>query len=316
MILKIGESEYEIAHNGPLSGGQRITIDCDGVAFTARLYVDRRPQIRRAGRMPTRKAMLHSWLNVRTGQRLKNTISEFNDTLGLGMDAGKNLIDTGATSRCGWKHEAALHYVIQGNAIDWLTKGAVRGGSRSAQMHSRLSKAWDKWALILGMYHAGHGTKAIGAALGINPPCVHSMLIESGVDTGKRRNYAKSSPATTDRQKAKLQYLRDIENTSGRLKRRIMSRIWSAMKRQNVNGSGTFAVVGCTPEQLRQHIEKQFQPGMSFDNYGEWHVDHMRPCASFDLNDPAQFTECFNWRNLQPLWAADNLRKSDSYAQN
>lgn len=316
MILKIGEHEYQIAHDEPLRAGQRIGLERDGVAFTARVYVDRRPQMRRAGSMPTRKAMLHSWVNVRTGQRIEKTQSEFNDSLDLGKDTAQNLVKTGSTSRSGWKHEAALHYVIQGNAIDWLTKGAVRGGSRSAQMHSRLSKAWDKWALILGMYHAGHGTKAIGAALGINPPCVHSMLIESGVDTGKRRNYAKSSPATTDRQKAKLQYLRDIENTSGRLKRRIMSRIWSAMKRQNVNGSGTFAVVGCTPDELRQHIEKQFQPGMTFDNYGEWHVDHMRPCASFDLNDPAQFTECFNWRNLQPLWAADNLRKSDSYAQN
>jgi hypothetical protein len=181
-------------------------------------------------------------------------------------------------------------------------------------MHSRLSNAWDKWAVILGMYHAGYGIKAIGASLRLVPATIHSLLIESGVDTSRRRNYEKSSPVRTQRDAGKLKYRQEAATSEGRLKRRLMSRIWSAMKSQRVNRSGTFAVVGCTPEQLRQHIEKQFQTGMSFDNYGAWHVDHIRPCASFDLNDPAQFAECFNWRNLQPLWASDNLKKSDNYA--
>jgi hypothetical protein len=52
---------------------------------------------------------------------------------------------------------------------------------------------------------------------------------------------------------------------------------------------------------------------MSWGNYGlhGWHVDHIIPCASFDLTDPEQQRQCFHYTNLQPLWAEDNLRKSD-----
>ena len=48
---------------------------------------------------------------------------------------------------------------------------------------------------------------------------------------------------------------------------------------------------------------------MSWENYGKWHIDHIIPCNIFDLTIPSQQEECFNWKNLQPLWAADNLRK-------
>jgi hypothetical protein len=51
---------------------------------------------------------------------------------------------------------------------------------------------------------------------------------------------------------------------------------------------------------------------MTWENYGPvWHVDHIRPCASFDLTDPAQQRECFHFSNLQPLFAAENLAKGD-----
>lgn len=77
-----------------------------------------------------------------------------------------------------------------------------------------------------------------------------------------------------------------------------------------IKAGRTMELVGCTAAELRDHLESQFQPGMSWENYGEWHVDHRRPCASFDLLDPAQQLECFHHTNLQPLWALDNLRKS------
>ena len=75
----------------------------------------------------------------------------------------------------------------------------------------------------------------------------------------------------------------------------------------------TFTLVGCSPSDLCAHLEAQFTEGMSWDNYGEWHIDHIRPCASFDLEDPAQQQECFHFTNLQPLWALDNIRKSDTW---
>ena len=68
-------------------------------------------------------------------------------------------------------------------------------------------------------------------------------------------------------------------------------------------------LVGCSIDQLKQHLEFQFKPGMTWNNYGKWHVDHKKPCASFDLSKPSEQRKCFNWKNLQPLWAEENLSK-------
>jgi len=73
----------------------------------------------------------------------------------------------------------------------------------------------------------------------------------------------------------------------------------------------TLEILGCSFNELVDHLESQFQVGMNWDNYGYrgWHVDHIKPCASFDLSDPSQQEECFHYTNLQPLWAEDNLKK-------
>jgi hypothetical protein len=71
----------------------------------------------------------------------------------------------------------------------------------------------------------------------------------------------------------------------------------------------TMELTGCSLEELTQYIESKFITGMSWENYGEWHIDHIRPCASFNLEDIEEQKKCFHWSNLQPLWAKDNLRK-------
>jgi len=73
----------------------------------------------------------------------------------------------------------------------------------------------------------------------------------------------------------------------------------------------TMKLVGCSIEQLRKHLGLKFVEGMSWKNYGKWHVDHIIPCASFDLSKASEQKKCFNYTNLQPLWAKDNLKKSD-----
>lgn len=70
-------------------------------------------------------------------------------------------------------------------------------------------------------------------------------------------------------------------------------------------------LLGCTVEELRAHLEKQFTSGMTWDNYGEWHVDHIKPVTKFNLVDPAEQLLCFHFSNLQPLWAKDNIRKGN-----
>jgi len=61
--------------------------------------------------------------------------------------------------------------------------------------------------------------------------------------------------------------------------------------------------------QLKEHIEKQFVDGMSWDNWGEWHIDHIKPVSKFDKSEKITIINSLN--NLQPLWAVDNLKKSN-----
>jgi len=71
----------------------------------------------------------------------------------------------------------------------------------------------------------------------------------------------------------------------------------------------TMALVGCDLLFLRGFLEARFKNGMSWENYGQWHIDHVIPCAEFDLRDPNQQRQCFHYSNLQPLWATDNHQK-------
>ena len=100
------------------------------------------------------------------------------------------------------------------------------------------------------------------------------------------------------------------ENDPGyRIENRLRVRLYYALKGV-LKVDATKKLVGCSIETLKDHFENHFSDGMSWDKIGEWHIDHIRPCASFDLSDPAQQRECFHYSNLQPLRAADNLRKS------
>jgi len=94
-----------------------------------------------------------------------------------------------------------------------------------------------------------------------------------------------------------------------RLKLNLRRRLRGALKPGTVKAAETFTLVGCTPDFLKRWLEKQFQPGMSWTNHGDWHIDHKRPCASFDLADPAQQRACFHYTNLRPLWAEENILK-------
>jgi hypothetical protein len=95
-----------------------------------------------------------------------------------------------------------------------------------------------------------------------------------------------------------------------KLARNLRGRVRSAIIGK-IKFDDTLSLVGCSVEQLKIHLEKQFTRRMSWKNYGKWHIDHIRPCSSFDLSDPQQQRTCFNYSNLQPLWAKDNLNKSN-----
>jgi len=74
--------------------------------------------------------------------------------------------------------------------------------------------------------------------------------------------------------------------------------------------ASTFKWMGCSPEELKTHFENLFLEGMSWENYGKWHIDHIRPISSFKKEEWKQIN---HYTNLQPLWAEDNLKKSNKY---
>lgn len=88
----------------------------------------------------------------------------------------------------------------------------------------------------------------------------------------------------------------------------MRNRVRLALKNGKKCGK-TMDLVGCSIEQLKNYLESLFQENMSWDNYGLWHIDHIKPCISFDLINPEEQRRCFHYTNLQPLWAEENLKK-------
>lgn len=75
----------------------------------------------------------------------------------------------------------------------------------------------------------------------------------------------------------------------------------------------TAQYLGCTMDEFMMHIESQFLDGMSWDNRDKWHLDHIRPCVLYNLNNLEEQQACFHWSNMQPLWAIDNIKKHAKY---
>jgi len=79
--------------------------------------------------------------------------------------------------------------------------------------------------------------------------------------------------------------------------------------RGHSKSDSTINMLGCTINELWKHLESTFKPGMTKENHGLWHVDHIIPCSSFDLSKPEEQAKCFHYSNLQALWAHENLSK-------
>jgi hypothetical protein len=96
----------------------------------------------------------------------------------------------------------------------------------------------------------------------------------------------------------------------------MRSMVCKALKRRDTEKrTKTTEYLGATLAETRAHLESLFSPGMSWDNWkiDGWHIDHIRPLASFDKSDPDWGFKANHYTNLQPLWAADNLAKSDKW---
>jgi hypothetical protein len=116
--------------------------------------------------------------------------------------------------------------------------------------------------------------------------------------------------------KAMRKYYREKKKNdlNFKLASNIRVRILMALKK-NKKSQKTMKLLDCSISQLWDYLESKFEPGMTKENHGlyGWHIDHIKPCASFDLRCPVQQLACFHYSNLQPLWAKDNIKKGKKY---
>lgn len=137
----------------------------------------------------------------------------------------------------------------------------------------------------------------------------------------KEKKYRESNPEKNKNRRKKYyennkdkhkEYFLNRRNTDPmfKLTDNIRRRLNFFLKKENIKKTNkTFDIIGCEPKFLREHLEKQFTDGMSWDNYGSWHIDHIIPLSS--ANNSEEMNKLCHYSNLQPLWAYDNLRKGN-----
>ena len=109
------------------------------------------------------------------------------------------------------------------------------------------------------------------------------------------------------------EYLKTVESKNLPRKRRVellrrrLSEFIKSTSRREVH------LFGCSAHFMRRHIESQFKRGMTWENRKEWHIDHIRPCASFEFVEKSDALICFNWKNLRPVFASVNARKGSKW---
>lgn len=128
-----------------------------------------------------------------------------------------------------------------------------------------------------------------------------------------RAAYHNADPATRRRHTEaweKRERAKPISNF--KIAERLRSRFFVALKGNAKSGSAV-RDLGCTIPEFKGYIEMIFLPGMTWENwtFDGWHLDHVKPLASFNLSNPEQCREALHWTNYQPLWGVDNMRKGD-----
>ena len=130
-----------------------------------------------------------------------------------------------------------------------------------------------------------------------------------------KRYYDKNKPILMKKSVARRAVKRENDPHT-KIRDNLSLRMRLALKEQNLSKRNTTSdLVGCSIPFLKKYLEKKFKKGMNWKNQGRfgWHIDHIKPCSKFDLKKPDQQKKCFNYKNLQPLWAKENILKSNKY---
>lgn len=188
-----------------------------------------------------------------------------------------------------------------------------REQKRLAQRRYR-EKHPEKIAAARRAYYEAHPDKAKASSAkwrAANPEKVKQQQdAYSAENREKRLAYKREYDARPETRAKRSVYMKNLYDTDPnyRLASVLRRRLRAALKNDAKVGSAV-TLLGCTPSEAWDHLESLFTEGMTRENHGEWHIDHVRPLSSFDLTDPEQLAAACHYTNLQPMWAIENIRK-------
>jgi len=139
----------------------------------------------------------------------------------------------------------------------------------------------------------------------------YRQLNKKKIDLKRKKNKDRINEIQRNRYNEKLK-----NNINYKINRTMRRGIWKSLK-NNKNGCHWERFINFSFKELKKHLEKQFTDGMNWDNYGEWHIDHIIPISAFNFNsyEDIEFKRCWDLSNLQPLWAKNNISKSYHFIQ-
>lgn len=150
---------------------------------------------------------------------------------------------------------------------------------------------------VMCLSSLGLGKRVISRTIGITPEMASSVLRKHKVSHERTfRSYKKLS-----------------SNSQNKLRRSLKDRVRGAMRAQGSRKNQSIvSLIGCSIQEFKSKMESIMPKKFSWENYGKvWHLDHIIPCAKFDLTKPEEVAICFHWTNYRPLEASKNIKERD-----
>ena len=200
-------------------------------------------------------------------------------------------------SKCGVKKDFGEFYKCVGNkyGLQSRCKGCYKDEAHKDQINAWREDHREEIRVYRKAYHENYRDKSNA----------HSRAYH-GAHKAEARAYRKAhkearSIYDKNRRRIDIQY---------KISCYLRSRLRHALKNNQKSGSAV-RDLGCTITELVINLEKQFKPDMTWENYGIWHIDHIRPLSSFDLTNRDHLLQACHFTNLQPLWGIENMAKGN-----
>ncbi len=183
--------------------------------------------------------------------------------------------------------------------VEWCKRNPGEDARRSANWYAENKGGLDPVRLRKNLRNCRAAKKARGECSQCPNPAVP--------DKTRCASHAAKHSADTVRHLSK--------DLGARLAMVVRARLTGAIKNGQRAGSAV-RDLGCSIDELKKYLEVRFKPGMTWENWSRtgWHIDHIKPLASFDLTDHTQFLQVCHYMNLQPLWAEENFAKNRKVA--